>query len=285
MKSAIVLLYYNKPSLTVRCLDSILASNPASLCFAFDNGSEKKVHEEIRQRYPAVNHVRLEANSGYSGGFNRALERVFSEGYDSAFFLTNDTLVLPGALENCIRLSEQDRLQIIAPCIYYLSSPQEIDSVAGYFDRERLTLHHYREHGLPVLLDPQKDYVPGTGLWLTGESFRALKGMDESYHTYWEDADFSFRGHKLGIRIGRCYEAGIRHEVGRTCHKKPLYTTYYFQRNRSLFCRSHLSPEELGKAREIMRREMERLKEKASNRNDDLRLNYLRKIESSGEML
>ncbi|MCK4766416.1 MAG: glycosyltransferase family 2 protein [Candidatus Aminicenantes bacterium] len=278
-KDALVVLYYNKSRLTKSCVTSILqAGYPAEQVFCFDNGSKPEVFAELQKAFPRVQHYRTEQNRGFSGGFNKALEPVFADGVSSVLFCTNDTVVYPSALENCRQTARQTGAGIIAPCITYLSRPAEIDSSGGYFDPTGCTLHHYRKRDLPVLLEPGKDYIPGTALWIHRDAFKALGGTDESYFTYWEDVDLSFRAHRENIPQARCYEAKIAHGVGQTCHKKPLYTTFYFQRNRVRFCKRYLSGADLERGLGIIREELLRAGDRWQEKGDRKRLNYLEQI-------
>ncbi len=275
----IAVLYYNKPSLTISCLESVLKYYPPKLCCAFDNGSDKTVFEIIKKRFSDIRHYRIENNKGYSHGCNETMRYLFSNNGESVLFLTNDTLIYPDVLESCMKVAQENKADIVAPCIVYASHPDEIDSIGGFFDYSDYTLKHYHQRDLPVLLEPNKDYVPGTAFWLSRKAFEMLGGMDEAYHTYWEDADFSFRAHAKGIKIARAYSSKILHKVGKTCHKKSLYTTYYFQRNRLLFCKVHLSPNDFIKALNKIREELSVLKNKWLLKKDNQRLKYLAEIE------
>ncbi|MCD4654016.1 hypothetical protein K8T06_08770, partial [bacterium] len=167
---------------------------------------------------------------------------------------------------------------IAAPCIRYLSKPDKIDSLGAYFQPLTATLGHYHERELPVVLQPGIDYIPGTALAITGETFEKLHGADESFHTYWEDVDLSFRASAADITLIRCPDAIIDHGVGQTCHKKPFYTTYLFQRNRLMFCRRHLDGKTLVHAESKIRSDWLVMKQKKMERGDIRRLNYLEEL-------
>ncbi len=275
----IAVLYFNKPAITKRCIASILkAGYRLGYVFAFDNASSLECSEEIKQEFPDINHLRIEKNKGYSGGFNRALQWLFSRGFDSALFCTNDTIVYPGAAEESLAAAKASGAEIAAPCIIYLNRENEIDSIGGFFDIDGFTLRHYHQPGLPELLIPFQDYAPGTALWLSVKAFESLNGMDESFFTYWEDADFCFRAHQNNIKIARSYGTKIGHAVGKTCHKKPLYTAFYFQRNRVRFCGRYLEGTQRKTARLLIEAEIDALEKKWRIKNDANRIKYLPEI-------
>jgi GT2 family glycosyltransferase len=278
--NAIVVLHYNKIRLTKRCVESILqAGYPAQQIYCFDNGSKPEIFEEIKQVFPLCHHRRIEKNSGYSGGFNRALDWVFSSGTPSVLFCTNDTKVYPGALEACMETARKTGAGMVAPCVIYLSSEtkdeESIDSIGGWFDIKTCSLNHYHDPGLPDILDPKKDYIPGTALWIHNDFFKEVGGTDERFHMYWEDVDMCFRAHQKKLPLARCYKAKISHGVGQTVRKKPLYTTYYFHRNRIRFCRRYLTGDKLHRALELLESEFHKLGEEWQKRGDQKRLHYL----------
>ena len=277
-RSPIALLSFNKPGLTTRCLESIIeVGYRIEDVYLIDNGSEPGVLQEHLKRFPGLKSFRTEKNLGFAGGFNLGLKAIFDLEHGSALFLTNDTEITNGAVEHCVDCARQTGAGIVAPCITYRNHADKIDSIGGTFDRKQGALRHYQDPSLPLLLD-ESDYVPGTALWITADAFRKLGGTDESYHMYWEDVDLSFRAHEAGILQARCYEARIRHGVGQTCHKKPIYTLYYFQRNRIRFCRSYLSSEEWKSVSQRIEAELGELQERALAKPDSNRLSYLAEL-------
>lgn len=278
MNTAVVVLYFNKINITSDCINSLFNQNiPGSQIYAFSNGSEPSFYENLKERYPLIMHRHNKENRGFSGGFNESLKWAFLSGFDSALFMTNDTIIGKNALDSCIETSLQTGSGLIAPTIYYLKRSNKIDSSAGFFDRERFTLSHYHSTHNPQILE-KNDYIPGTALFITKNVFEKLEGMDEFYNTYWDDADFSFRAHKAGIKQARSFKAGIFHKVGQTCHKKPLYTTFYFQRNRVLFCKKFLRGKELIRALNIIDSETDEMLNRIGSEKDIIRQKYLEEI-------
>jgi len=278
-KTALIVLYYNKFNQTKKCIESILSSGYTDKdIFVFDNGSKEAVFTDLRELYPQINHKRNEINRGYSGGFNNSVKWAFKSGYNSVLFLTNDTRIKKDTLTEVLKTAERTRAEIIAPTIYYLFKQTLIDSFGGYFNPENATLHHYKNNKGSELLDGKWDYIPGTALWLTKSAFFKLEGMDENYHTYWEDVDFSFRARKSHVILARSINAKILHGVGKTCHKKPEYTTFYFHRNRIKFCKKYLSEILLKKSLNFIEDELNKSKKKLSLKGDKKRLNYIETV-------
>jgi len=275
----VVILHFNKLRLTFRCIESVLSAgySPKTV-YCFDNGSQTEFFHALTKQFPDIHQERIEKNRGYSGGFNAALRWVFSTGKEAALFLTNDTVLYPKAVELCSETAAKTDSGLVAPCVTYLKQPDLIDSSGAYFDINQCNLNHYREYGLQTQMTGQTDYIPGTAIWISSSAFEKLNGVDESYHTYWEDVDMCFRARKEGIKMARCYNARVGHGVGQTCHKKPIYTAYYYHRNRIRFCRKQLSSKEWNRAKIHIRNDLDSLAAKWRTNRDEKRLEYYFKL-------
>ncbi len=276
-----VLLWYGKPRLALRAMQSIAdhceAETPHVFCY--DNGSEPAHSEIVRKAFPRFNHFRGEQNTGFAGGFNKSLQSVFEKGFDSVLFLTSDTEITPGALSLCLESAHEHQADMIAPQIRFRRPSSPLDAWGGSFNPETCLLSHYRSEPQPSRLQPPWDYIPGTALWMTRSSFYRLEGVNEKFFMYWEDVDLSVRAHKAGISLARS-TARILHGGGETCAKKPLYTAYYYQRNRLRFCRLHLSGEERRQAHQILARELDELAVKWTSMKDSLRCAYIQPLQA-----
>ena len=166
---------------------------------------------------------------------------------------------------------------MVAPSIRYFYDFDKIDSFGGYFDTKTLSLQHYPRQ--TCLWRCQRiTNTFRTAFYLTKNSFYKLGGMDETFHTYWEDVDFSFRARGTRLRMVRGFGVDISHMVGKTCHKKTIYTTYYFQRNRIKFAKKHLSQDTKNILKKEIKRELDNLLEKAIAKNDRVKVGYIEEI-------
>lgn len=274
----VVILWYNKVSETRECVRSVLAGGvPERDVILWDNGSHPEHADKIREMFPCLVHGRSETNRGFSGGCNDALRYAW-EYDDVVLFLTNDTRLLSYDEKLIRSLMRETHGAMLAPLIVYDRDRTKIDSYGGWFEHETVRLFHYRQRDLPFLLG-ENDYIPGTALWMTRTAFERIKGIDESYFTYWEDVDMSFRARQAGVLLGRDGSTRIAHRVGKTCHGQSLYTTYYYQRNRCLFVSRFLSDERREQAYEVIARDVARQKQEAHKKGDGRRLVYLSEIE------
>lgn len=279
-ETAIVVLGYQKAAVTERCLLSARESGYLNTNFLLvDNGSKPGLYDKLLLKFPEIEFCRLEVNRGFAGGWNAGLRTALQKNVRGVFFASNDCEFQPDVVESCAAQAGESGASLIAPKVLHRRKPDRIQSFGGYFDRENFELNHYEEDYGSTWLG-ESDYIPGSAFWISSEAFQALGGMDEAYFCYWEDVDFSFRARAAGFKLARCPEAVLFHKGRKTTGKKLLYTTYYYWRNRIRFCRQHLSPDDWEVARDKLARELARLKERWSARQDSLRLAYLPELEA-----
>jgi GT2 family glycosyltransferase len=278
--TSITLLCFNKLTLTRRCITAVLeAGYPLEQLHVIDNGSSPDQSAALRATYPDLSIHTVTPNAGFAGGFTHGLTAHFQTNptVQATLFLTNDTEIIPGCLEACMTTADATGAGLVAPCLTFRKEPDRIDSIGGRFLRDTGTLQHDRSTHLPVLLE-RDAYIPGTALWISRDAFFTLGGTDIDYHMYWEDVDLSFRAHAADIPQARCYEARIRHGIGQTCHKKPLYTTFYYQRNRIRFCKRWLSPAEWSHVQPLIHQDLRHLLDRSIIQNDSQRQTYLQSL-------
>lgn len=257
MNTAIVVLSFNHPQITAKCLTSALQWNVPIVCV--HNGSTPENRDLVQRQFPTVEHLILEKNRGYAGGANFGLDHA-AQFYEWLVFLTNDCELVG------FPLIESTQADIMVPLIRTRSGA--VDSAGGHWDRRTGRLKHCRkfddwtspDHGcLP--------YIPGSAFAVRSSTWLALGGFDENLFMYWEDVDWSMRafGHftagpriSIGrystpatgrvpkypppVRISAAPEFQIRHGVGKTCRKLSQYTVYYYHRNQRWLTSKYPTP-------------------------------------------
>lgn len=225
---AIVILSYNHPEITSQCIESVLIKNnfPSENIYLVHNGSQPNHVQTLKHRFPQITHIESEQNKGYSGGANLGLSTAFLK-HNLVLFLTNDTLLEKRPNHPPEGFSSVKILK---------RKTNQIDSLMGRIDIKKGQLQHVKEQ---QLLEGKNLYIPGTAFWISADVYKKLNGFDESYLTYWEDVDFSWRAEKNQIILKHNEETVVRHKIGKTCHHNDFYTYYLFQRNRKKFMKKH----------------------------------------------
>ncbi len=232
----IVLNYRNFQTTAARCLDSLWpqCDAPKIRVKLLDNGSPDSSPADIREY--ARHHSQLEYecltdNLGFAGGMNYAARQGQGEWL---VLVNNDTIFLPGSLENLSRAlaSAGSDVAAIGPITnaagneqdYFLEgTPEQIIKTAAVFHQAPLNrlLPVYRLDFFCVAIR--------RSVW------NALGGLDTAYGLgYYEDFDFSVKMRHAGYRLMMCEDAFVYHQGG-SSFKQSTASKKLIRANRDLF--------------------------------------------------
>jgi GT2 family glycosyltransferase len=208
-----------------------------------DNGSSDGSPAKIAAEFPRVELVALPANLRFAGGNNQGLERALAAGADAVMLLNNDTEADPGLLERLLLALEQHpEAGAAAPLIYFAAPSQSIWYGGGRcVPALGLTAHR----GLRTLDRGQYRSIERTG-YLTGccllarrEAWERVGLLDERYHIYAEDADWSLRARRAGYALLFVPTARLWHKVSASAGNQSAWKIYQRLRaNLTLFARN-----------------------------------------------
>jgi len=233
MEFACVILSYNHSEITTRCLHSVLNhTEKFKTIYLVHNGSQEKNVRDLQTLFPGVRHVLLSRNKGFSGGANAGLDLAFTNGARQVLFTTNDTELQKFELN----LSSQLQNTVLCPRIEKRKTGV-VDSFGGHVDLWSGRLDHLKNPmsdtvDRTFIMRSRRFYVPGTAFIVDKSTWQKVGGFDESLGTYWEDVDWSLRASQNNIALRSTKDIVLTHGIGKTCHSNPLYTVYYYHRNR-----------------------------------------------------
>ena len=190
---AAAILSYNHPEHTANCLQSALIFFKAQDIFLIHNGSLTQHSQTLKNQFPDIHHIELAVNTGFTGGANALLKFAFKS-HSTVLFLTNDTELT--AVDFSFKNNLKDPDLFFSSIKLMKRNSNDIDSVMGGLDPSCGKLSHQKSDAIQnKKLIP---YIPGTAFWISKKYFELLSGFDESFHTYWEDVDFSLRAQNFG---------------------------------------------------------------------------------------
>ncbi len=224
-------LSWNHPHITERALVSAQAKFEDHQIYLIHNGSLLKHREYLQGNFPSIQHRMSEVNRGYAGGVNMALTTMFEDSnLEWAVLLTNDCEILTE-----VEVSKNPGLY---GATILRSDSQTLEACGGLLDWTTLGLRHLKEpwefERYNHLGHSFESYVTGHAFLIHRQAFEILGPFDENLFTYWEDVDYSLRARRLGVSLGVLPAWQVRHLGGKTCRKKPIYSSYYFPRNRQI---------------------------------------------------
>ncbi len=215
---SLIVLNYNKPAMTLACLDSLWAHTQGYRyeIVLVDNGSETKNFQDLAPAQAGARIVRLEVNRFFGEGSNIGFEAARGR---YVVFLNNDITATAGWLAPLIqRLADDPGIGAAGP---KLVSPDYRLQEAGAEIRADGSDNRYGRGGDPD--DPayatQRDvmYVSAAALAMRRETFEQVLGFDLYYEpAYYEDCDLCLKIRQINLRVTYCPDSCIVHHENAT---------------------------------------------------------------------
>ncbi|MCX6006132.1 MAG: glycosyltransferase family 2 protein [Chloroflexi bacterium] len=214
----ILILNWNGLGDTIECLDSINKIHYSNYSIlVIDNGSDGNDVQALKAKFGArLNVIEIRKNRGFAGGINRGINYAL-DNFESEYMLllNNDTIVAPDFLDKLIAAVKKDStIGLAGPKILFYNERQYIQNTGNKIDMIK---------GSTISIDfKKKDIDEATGIQVTdyidtailvrNDLFKSVGLFDESYHCYWEDADYGARVSRAGFKIISVLDARIWHK-------------------------------------------------------------------------
>ncbi len=255
-KVFIVILNYKGHKDTIELLESISKIKRDSFSLntiVVDNFPEDPIEVDV-EKYSSLNLKLIfnNKNLGFSGGNNVGIKYALENGADYVLLINNDTYVDPDFVSELLRVAEIEKeAGIVVPKIYFAKGfeyhkkykENELGKVIWYaggnMDFANIIGYH---RGVDEVDDGQFDKIvetqiaSGCCLMLKRELLEKIKGYDDKYFLYYEDADLSIRTIKRGYKILLVPKSIIWHKNAQSSGGSGSgLQDYYISRNRMIF--------------------------------------------------
>ncbi len=239
MKAAVVILNFNGKNHLERFLPSVVTYTPtwAEIIVA-DNASTDDSIAFMEANYPEIKLIKLSENTGYAGGYNRALEHL-----DHPYFvlLNSDIEVTHGWLDSLIAFMDtREDVMCAQPKIKDLKDKARFEyagASGGFIDkywfpfcRGRIFDHCEKDIGQH---DKSREvfWASGACFVVRKEAFWSVKGFDENLFAHMEEIDLCWRLKNQGARVYCIPESTVYHLGGGTLDAQNPRKTYLNFRN------------------------------------------------------
>lgn len=215
---SLVVLNYNKPAMTLTCLDSLWEHTQGYRyeIVLVDNGSEVRNYQKLRVVQVGARLLRLDVNRFFGEGNNIGFEATLGR---YVVFLNNDITATPGWLSPLIQCLAVD--PAIGAAGPKMVSPDNRLQEAGAEIRADGSDNRYGRGADPD--DPayatQRDvmYISAAALAMRRETFEQALGFDLCYEpAYYEDVDLCLKVQQMNLRVTYCPDSRIVHHENAT---------------------------------------------------------------------
>lgn len=216
--------------------------------FLIDNSPSlktRKIIESLSEQCNVKNirHIENDENLGVAAANNIGIKLAIKNRCTDFIILNNDILFNDNNLfEKLLKLSDQKKLDMIAPKIYYHNS-NRLWFAGGKYNKWKGGVKHFG--------DKQEDegqydkegyisYAPTCFVYVKKEVFEKVGLMDEDYFVYSDDLDFMYRALRAGYNLYYLPNTNIYHKISvSTGGAYSSFSIYYMIRNRVFFIRKH----------------------------------------------
>jgi GT2 family glycosyltransferase len=228
----VVVVTWNGAHLLGPCLESLAAQTVPHRVLAVDNASTDDT-PGLLTRFPDVEVLRLDSNTGFAGGAQAGLDRV---GTQFAAFLNNDATAEPGWLAALLEPFDADPLVAATTGRILLAADGRINNAGGVMTRWGAGYDRgYGEpDGPPYDVPVDVGFCCGGACALRVASAQAVGGFPVEYFLYYEDTDLSWRLGLTGQRIRYAPDAVVHHLHSASSDQKSASFAFYNQRNQLL---------------------------------------------------
>ncbi len=239
--AAIIIANWNGKDYLRVCLNSLrVQTHPDFEIIVADNGSTDGSLEMLRDKYPEVRVLELDANYGFVIASNRGAKATDAE---VLVMLNNDTEAEPGWLAAlCQALEEHPKAGSAASKILLFDRRDTIHSAGDMLGPDFMP----RNRGVWEIDRGQYDdrteiFGPcGGAAAYRREAWEQVGGFDERLFMYLEDVDLAWRLQKAGWESVFAPEARVYHHLSAT--GGGVIASYYVGRNTLLLHRRYLTP-------------------------------------------
>jgi GT2 family glycosyltransferase len=183
-----------------------------------DNGSTDGSIDFVKHHFPSVNIIELERNFGFAKANNIAMREALQKKTNYISLLNNDTKADKRWLESLVYVSKMnEKIGMCASKMLLMSDPSIIDSTGHVFLSGKIG---DRGHGEidSGQYDDKTDVIgacAGACLYRR-EMLEDIGLFDESFITYYEDAELSWRAYNKGWKAKYVPDAIVLHHHGGT---------------------------------------------------------------------
>lgn len=229
--ASIVVVCLNQVEMSRQCLTGLFAQDyPNFEVIVVDNGSTDDVEGMVGREFPNARFVRLPANLGFAGGYNRGMQAARGE---YVAIINNDALADPQWLREMVKAAEaDDSIGLVAPRIIDGNDPKILDSFGVAMALDGMSRQRMRGSSQPPATPVEEVLLAsGCACLFRSEALKVAGYFDEDFFAYCEDSDLGLRLAWAGFRTLAVADALVYHHYSKTTGKFNAKKVFWVERN------------------------------------------------------
>lgn len=205
MKTAVIIVNYNKKDLLEKCLLSLQQNDyPDAYAIVVDNGSTDGSREMVREKFSRVQYVEMGYNSGFCKANNVGIQKAIDDGCEVIVLLNNDTEVDKDFIAEGVKEIAMDKkVGMVAPKILFHTHRDRFDSAGLIITQDGLAVNRLLDRTTEEGMERCEVFCPaGAAAFFHADVLIDIKqdGMyfDEDFAYYLEDLDMGWRARLRG---------------------------------------------------------------------------------------
>lgn len=200
IKLSIIIVHYKTYDLTLRCVQSIVATTTiAHEIIVVDNNSNDDAGEKIINDFPSINWIYNSENEGFGRANNLGASKAKG---DFLLFMNSDMLIPEGTIENCLQyINENPKIGVLGPKL--LNEDGSIQKSTYHFvgDHQEILQGNLLLDKLLKFKTPPLKAVMGSFMIIPKNVFKKVNGFDPDFFMYCEELELCARISNIGFQI------------------------------------------------------------------------------------
>jgi GT2 family glycosyltransferase len=236
-----VVLNYNGPADTIRCVDWLSRLAPAPpVILVVDNASHEGSVTEIRAAHPGLEILELPSNLGFSGGNNRGIKHAVAKSekmgrpYDFIWLINNDTYGEDDALAALVGQANADeKIGVVGSVLISPAPERRVQSRGTHVSPAFALTWTNHDRGASV------NSLCGASMLIRTAALEEVGLLDETFFFCWEDADLCQRLLAAGWKLAVAEGSVVTHKEGASAAGSSPFRMFHHVRGIVLFARRH----------------------------------------------
>ena len=231
----VIILNWNRPDDTHRCLESVLQSNYNNLHpLLVDNGSRDDSIIQLRRHFPNAPLLCNDENLGYADGNNVGIYYALAQQAEYILLLNDDVVVEPDTFTHLIAAAmADDAIGAVGGQVRVLADPKRVWAIGEAIPRDvPLPLEDDLADDARFTQLHDIDYAVGCCILLRASVLREVGVLDGRFFAIHEEVEWCYRTRQAGYRVVYTPHAITYHDISHsfTSGYSPSYH-YLYVRN------------------------------------------------------